>query len=159
MKATISKLYCMAMFAFCFFIFNTVQAAAPQISYQVHVAGYGWLKWVSNGAGAGTTGQGRQMEAIRIRSNVPIIYQVHVAGYGWLDWVSNGEGAGTTGQGRQMEAIRIKIAGNYARKFNVYYRVHVAGYGWLNWVSNGKVAGTTGQGRQIEAIQIRLEYK
>jgi uncharacterized protein YjdB len=31
------------------------------------VAELGWLPWVSNGATAGTTGEGRRAEAIQIR--------------------------------------------------------------------------------------------
>jgi uncharacterized protein YjdB len=38
-----------------------------RVQYQVHVAGQGWLPWVSDGQMAGTTGQSRRMEAIRIQ--------------------------------------------------------------------------------------------
>ena len=155
MKTVLCKAFYIWAFAVCFLLSGTAQAA-PQVAYRVHVAGGGWLNWVRDGAVAGTTGQGRQVEAIIIQSDVPLLYQVHVAGYGWLNWVSNGEGAGTTGQNRQMEAIRIRVANRYANSYNVYYRVHVAGYGWLDWVRDGAGAGTIGQSRQIEAIQIKL---
>ncbi|MCF0142831.1 MAG: gamma-glutamylcyclotransferase, partial [Parasporobacterium sp.] len=36
------------------------------IFYRAHVQGIGWMNWVSNGAIAGTTGQGLRMEAIQI---------------------------------------------------------------------------------------------
>jgi uncharacterized protein YjdB len=37
------------------------------VAYQVHVAGYGWTGWVNDGAIAGTTGQGRRIEAIKVK--------------------------------------------------------------------------------------------
>jgi len=40
------------------------------VHYQAHVENIGWLPEVSDGQIAGTTGQGRQMEALRV----------------WLDW-------------------------------------------------------------------------
>ena len=159
MKCTLIKTYCTLLFFICFALFSTAQAAPPQVSYQAHISGYGWLNWVGNGKPSGTTGQNRRMEAIRIKANLPIVYQVHVSGHGWLNWVGNGDTAGTTGQNRRMEAIRIKINGQYAQRFDVYYRVHVSGYGWLNWVKNGAIAGTTGQSRQIEAIQIKFDSR
>ena len=94
-----------------FLIFNIAQAS-PQIAYQVHVSGYGWLDWVGNGSLAGTTGQGRPMEAIKIQvkgQSYDVYYRVHVANYGWLNWVKNGAIAGTTGQSRPIEAIQIKL--------------------------------------------------
>lgn len=43
--------------------------AAKVEAYQAHVAGLGWLPKVGPGATAGTTGQGRQLEAIAIYFN------------------------------------------------------------------------------------------
>ena len=131
--------------------------AAPSINYRVHVSGYGWMGTVSDGQIAGTTGEGRQMEAIIIDSNRDILsYCVHVKGDGWQSWRSSGDIAGTTGENKRMEAIRIQLNGSAANKYDVYYRVHVSGYGWMDLVSNGSVAGTVGESRRIEAIQIVL---
>ena len=66
-----------------------------------------------DGQMAGTTGQGRRIEAVKIRlENAPgwsVAYQVHAAGIGWMGWVKDGEVAGTTGQGRRIEAVAIKL--------------------------------------------------
>lgn len=130
------------------------------VEYRAHVAGFGWLGWVRNGATAGTTGQSRRMEAAQVRllsapGGMGICYRAHVAGLGWLGTVCNGGVAGTTGQSRRMEAITVNLTGAPAG-CSVQYRAHVAGLGWLGWVSNGAVAGTTGQSRQMEAMQVRL---
>jgi peptidyl-Lys metalloendopeptidase len=127
------------------------------VTYRAHVAGIGWLNSVQNGAIAGTTGQGRQMEAIQltlnnVSSGVGIEYRAHVGGIGWQGWVSNGATSGTTGQGRRMEAVEIRLT-NAPASCHVYYQAHVAGIGWQNWVMDGTTAGTTGQSRQMEAIK------
>ena len=135
----------------------------PGLRYQAHVAGLGWLGWVGDGEVSGTTGQSRQMEAVRIRlenapAGVRIKYRAHVAGLGWLNWVHNGDIAGTMGQSRRMEAVQIQLEGNPA-SIHVCYQAHVAGYGWLNWVCDGATAGTTGQSRRMEALRVRLQSR
>ncbi len=148
------------------FMVNTsvfaVQGPAA-ISYISHCSDIGWQAWKSNGNIAGTTGQSRQMEAIRIKLSGSvqggIQYRAHCSDIGWQGWKSNGNIAGTTGQGRQMEAIQIKLTGFAQNAYDVVYRVHVADRGWLSWVKNGATAGTTGQNRRIEAIQIKLQAK
>ena len=134
------------------------------ITYRAHIEGAGWLGWVQNGATAGTTGQGKRMEAAQIKlfdsSIGGVTYRAHTAEYGWMEWVSNGgTTAGTTGQSRRMEAIQIQLTGTIASQYNVVYRAHVANYGWLGWVQNGAVAGTTGQARRMEALEIKLVHK
>ena len=134
------------------------------ITYRAHIEGAGWLGWVQNGATAGTTGQGKRMEAAQIKlfdsSIGGVTYRAHTAEYGWMEWVSNGgTTAGTTGQSRRMEAIQIQLTGTIASQYNVVYRAHVANYGWLDWVQNGAVAGTTGQARRMEALEIKLVHK
>lgn len=132
-------------------------SSAGLIRYQVHVRDYGWLSEVAEGKIAGTTGQGRRMEAIKIDLegiDGILKYQVHVEQYGWLPEVLEGKMAGTTGESKRMEAIIIKLENS---SYSMKYRVHVKDIGWMNWVSSGKIAGTTGQSRRIEAIQIVLE--
>ncbi|HQZ84316.1 MAG TPA: hypothetical protein PLB21_01635, partial [Actinomycetota bacterium] len=41
-------------------------ADAPALTYSAHVANLGWLADVTSPSAAGTTGQARQMEALRI---------------------------------------------------------------------------------------------
>ena len=130
------------------------------VTYKAHVANIGWMKWVENGEIAGTTGQGKRIEAIRVKLDdaypgMGIKYRAHVAHLGWMYWVSNEEVAGTTGQNRQIEAIQIKLT-NAPIGYKVNYQAHGSHLGWLSWVSDGKIAGTTGQGRQMEAIRIKI---
>lgn len=139
------------------------EGTGTQVGYQAHVAGFGWVGWTRDGQVAGTTGQARRMEAVRIwledaPAGMRIRYRVHVAGFSWLNWVHDGDMAGTTGQYRRMEAIQIQLEGNPAN-LHVCYRAHVAGHGWLGWVCDGAAAGTTGQYRRMEALQIRLESR
>lgn len=96
------------------------------ITYQAHVGGLNignplggptgpaWMEWVRDGQIAGVTGQGRRIEALKIRlENAPgwrVEYRVHAADIGWMNWVKDGEVAGTTGQGRRVEAVEIRLA-------------------------------------------------
>jgi len=135
-------------------------AQGTEVSYSVHMANIGWGGYASNGETAGTTGQGRQIEALKVRVSSDIggsiRYDTHAADVGWLGWQEDDAIAGTEGQGRQIEAIKVQLTGRLARQFEVRYRVHMAGIGWSGWSSNGEEAGTTGQGRQLEAVEIRL---
>ena len=83
------------------------------IEYQAHVQDIGWENWVKDGAQAGTTGQNKKVEAVKIKlTNLPgysVMYRAYVQGQGWQDWVKDGEEAGTTGKNLRMEAIEIKI--------------------------------------------------
>ncbi|MEM9593629.1 MAG: hypothetical protein AAGD06_05175 [Acidobacteriota bacterium] len=137
-----------------------IQGGRAGVTYRAHVKSHGWLGWVHNGATAGTTGQGRRMEAAQIKltnppSGMGICYKAHVKGNGWLGTACNGATAGTTGQSRRMEAIQIWLTGAPSG-CSVEYRAHVRGQGWLGWVQNGATAGTTGQSRRMEALQVRL---
>ena len=142
---------------------SSADLPAHEVNYSARLSGMGWTKYSSNGETCGTTGQSRQMEAIRIRVNAPVSggirYNVYAAGVGWLGWVSNNEDAGTTGQSRLIEAIGIQLTGDLAEKYDVRYRVYATGIGWTNWSTNGENAGIIGQSRLIEAIQINMQEK
>lgn len=159
--------------------------ARPSISYVVHAQSYGWMQMKKDGENAGTTGQGKRLEAMAISLNLNGVtakdgtamtgglqYRVHAQSFGWMDWVdadTNGASAqslinrhayaGTTGQGKRLEAIQIKLSGKVAEEYEVFYRVHMQTYGWSSWTRNGQTAGTTGQGKRLEAIQIKLVEK
>lgn len=134
-----------------------------ELSYSVHCQSYGWMSEVAEGTTAGTSGQGKRLEAIKINAKTKcqgaIQYQVHVQSYGWMDWKQNGTAAGTSGKAKRLEAIRIRLTGEMANKFDVYYRVHAQSYGWLDWAKNGEGAGTQGKAKRLEAIQIVLVKK
>ena len=130
-----------------------------RVAYQAHTQGPGWWDWVTDGTIAGTTGEGRRVEAIRVKlgsdipSDIDVTYQAHVQGLGWMNWVSEGEIAGTTGLKKRMEAMRIKLT-NAPPGYSIFYQPYVERYGWMNWVSNGEQAGTTGESKRLEAIRI-----
>ncbi|MGN0286794.1 MAG: NlpC/P60 family protein, partial [Atopobiaceae bacterium] len=145
--------------------FSYVEPTA--IEYSLHCAGIGWQDSVRDGALAGTVGQGRQAEALRINlagegSNSisgQVNYRAHVQDAGWQGWVSNGQVAGTTGQSRRLEALQVTLSGQLAQFFDVYYQAQVADVGWLGWASDGQVSGSTGLGRAIEAVRVQLVLK
>lgn len=135
------------------------------MAVQTHVQDYGWQPAVSDTMIAGTTEQGRRVEALSMAlSNSTglsgnISYQVHVSGIGWMDITSAGNIAGTTGQGRQIEAVRVALSGNLANSYDVYYRAHVSYLGWLDWGKNGQPAGSMGAGIPIESLEARIVPK
>lgn len=129
-----------------------------------HIANYGWMNSVSEGAVIGTTGQSLRLEATKLyltdwNDNSAISYRAHVSDKGWLSWVNSGEVSGTTGEARALEAIQIKLTGDMAKLYDIYYRTHVADYGWLGWAKNGETAGTTGGRIRAEALQIKVVAK
>ena len=137
------------------------------VECRAHVAKYGWLSAVRDGATAGTTGESLRLEALRVTlrgsdyddgSSVEV--DANVSGLGWQGWdsPSPSEG-GTTGQYRAVEAVRLRLTGQAAQDYDVWYRVHAAGYGWMGWAKNGEDAGTTGLSCRLEAVQVRLVKK
>ncbi len=137
---------------------------APKLTYQAHCEKYGWQNAVSVGNIAGTVGEGRQLEGIKINlldtdGKSGVEYRAHVSNVGWQDWKNSGALAGTTGEARRMEAVEIRLKGNIANEFDIYYRMHVSKIGWMGWAKNGETAGTTGGSRQAEAIQIKIVAK
>ena len=146
---------------------------ADAISVEAHVSNVGWQAAVGNGGTAGTTGQSRAVEALRVRlsgelsARYTVWYRVHSAEFGWLGWACDGADAGSAGYGRAVQAVQVAVLpkgdpapGDTATPFvdrsseppSVSYRAHVAGIGWQGAVSDGAVPGTTGQGRALEAL-------
>ena len=135
------------------------------IQYEAHVSNIGWMSSKRDGSTAGTTGQSKAMEDLKVSilnpvSDGSVQINAHVSGVGWQGWdtPSASEG-GTTGQGRAVEAVRLRLTGSLARDYDVYYRVHASNIGWMAWAKDGEEAGTTGFGRSAEAVQIRLVNK
>lgn len=137
-------------------------SSPPALTYEAHVASLGWMGDVSSPATAGTTGQARQMEALRVAGGTladDIDYRAHVAGIGWLGWVGPGYLAGTTGQARQLEAVQARLTGSSAMDYRIACQAHVASLGWLPVVYDGATCGTTGQARRMEAVRLWLVAK
>lgn len=137
---------------------------AANLQYQVQGQDYGWQGTRNNDTIAGTTGQGKRLEAIKIYLDNngltgDVVYQAHVSGTGWQNAVTDGQLAGTVGQSRQMEAIKVTLTGQLAGYYNLYYRVHIQDVGWLAWTANDGIAGSTGLAKRIEAIQLTLIQK
>lgn len=97
---------------------GTGKAVDPKhlgITYSVHCQTYDWMDWVENGATAGTKGESKRMEAIRLQLTgdyalkYDIYYCVHAQTYGWLAWAKNGSNAGTAGLSKRLEALQIVL--------------------------------------------------
>lgn len=105
--------------------------AGVELAVDAHIQGVGWRtysgikKGASSGTGSssndpiiGTVGQGKRLEAIRIRvikkpesmRGKTIHAQAHVQGAGWVGAVGEGQVCGTTGQSRRLEAVKIWFA-------------------------------------------------
>lgn len=140
-------------------------------AYRAHVADYGWLAPVRDGQIAGTTGKGKQLEAIKITppEGLELSVKFHIRNKGWRTWsgikkgASSGEGSsandpiiGTVGESLRAEALEVNVISNTTGK-NLKYRVHVANYGWTDWVNHEYTAGTVGISKAIEAVQFVLE--
>ena len=147
-------------------LIGTIKEAmkARLVGYQTHVQDYGTQAYVYDGAMAGTEGECKRMESIRMKlpssMNSSIQYRSHVQNIGWeKKWASNGSLSGTTGQCKRLEAIQIKLSGDVAENYDVYYRVYAQDYGWLAWAKNGESSGTEGYAKRLEAIEVRLVPK
>lgn len=151
----------------CVYSYNPIvvnAAGKPTVAYTTHVEKIGWQGMVRNGGLAGTVGQGKRLEAIKINlENKPysgnIEYRTHVQSYGWQPWVKNGAVSGTSGQAKRIEAIQIRLTGDIANYYDVYYRIQVQSYGWLAWAKNGEYSGSAGYAKRMEAIQVVLVEK
>ena len=135
----------------------------PSVSYRAHVAGIGWQGAVSDGAVAGTTGQGRALEALSGsvswygHGSSSLEVRAHVSNLGWQGWTSGA--AGTTGRALAVEALQFRLSGEAASSYDVWYRVHCADYGWLGWAKDGASAGTVGLAKAVQAVQVVLVPK
>ena len=139
---------------------------ARLVGYQTHVQDIGTQAYVYDGDVAGTSGQAKRMESIRINlpstmaSEGKIEYRSHVQNIGWeKDWKQTNQLSGTTGKSLRLEAVQMKLSGDIAKEYDVYYRVHAQNFGWLGWAKNGEEAGTAGYSYRLEAIQVVMAPK
>ena len=69
----------------------------------------------SDGGMAGTAGQSRRLEAVRVSltgdmaRGYSVWYRMHSQSFGWLGWAHDGEEAGTTGLSKRAEAIDVQV--------------------------------------------------
>ena len=142
-----------------------VDDSKMHIQYEAHVSNIGWMSSKRDGSTAGTTGQSKAVEDLKVSILNPVEdgsvqINANVSGIGWQGWdaPSASEG-GTTGQGRAVEAVRLRLTGSLAKDYDVYYRVHASNIGWMAWAKDGEEAGTTGMSCSLEAVQIKLIKK
>ena len=128
-----------------------IQQQATQqrkVEYEAHIQNIGWQGTKYDGQTAGTVGESKRLEALRI--NCPgIKFKGHVQNIGWTSERVSGEIIGTAGEDLRLEAVQIF-------KYGIKYRVHVQNKGWTEWKNSGDVAGTVGESLRIEAIEIKL---
>lgn len=137
----------------------TASGSSANVAYRAHVQNIGWQGAKTNGATAGTSGEGKRVEALQIDIggvSGGITYRTHVQNAGWLGWASNGKVSGSSTVGLRIEALQIKLTGEAANKYDIWYRTHVQNVGWQSWVKNGSTAGTSGKGLRIEALEIQM---
>lgn len=133
----------------------------PSITYQIHLQSSDWMPLSNEFQVAGSVGQAKRLEAIRIHldnSNEAlggIKYSTHIQGIGWQNYVKNGNLSGTSGQSKRLEAIKIKLRGELAKTHDIYAQ----GVGWLDWAKNGQEAGTAGYAYRLKGVQIVLIEK
>ena len=149
------------------------------ISVEAHVSNVGWQAAVGNGGTAGTTGQSRAVEALRVRlsadlsARYTVWYRVHSAEFGWLGWACDGADAGSAGYGRAVQAVQVAVLpkgdpapGDTTCPFknrsddpaSISVRSHTSNIGWMSPVGGGSVAGTTGRGLPMEALEAQLGW-
>ena len=145
--------------------------------YQIHCQTYGWLSEVKNDAIAGTVGESKRVEAIRIKltgemaKHYDVYDRVLAQTFGWMGCAKNGEGAGSAGYSKRLEAVQIVLIekgsaapGSTANAYrestpSVAYQTHVQTYGWQAFVADGATAGTTGKSKRLESIVLKLQNK
>lgn len=152
---------------------------ASAVSVEAHVSNVGWQAAVGNGCTAGTTGQSRAVEALRLRlsgelsARYTVWYRVHSAGFGWLGWACDGAEPGSAGYGRAAQAVQVVVLpkgdpapGDTSCSFknrsdepaSITVRSHTSNIGWMSSVGSGSVAGTTGRGLPMEALEAQLDW-
>jgi uncharacterized protein YjdB len=123
------------------------------LQYQVHIQDIGWTDWQDAGTVAGTIGECKRLEAIKIQGEdgVEIQYRAHVENQGWQEWKNAGEVAGTTGQSLRMEALEIKC------NKPLEVQEHLEKVGWMpSSIGYDIVIGTVSKSLRMEAIKINL---
>lgn len=143
---------------------NAYREKMTRVRYEAHVQDIGWQGQVENDAIAGTIGQNKKVEALKIQLSEQefkgdVEYSVYVEGEGWQNYVSNGKISGTVGKNKKIEAVSIRLKGDIAEQYNIYYRVHSSDIGWQGWAKDGDKAGTEFLQKKVEAVQIQLVKK
>lgn len=144
------------------------------IRYRAHVSGAGWLPAVRDGQTAGTEGQGRRMEAIKITppEGCELDAYAHVQGIGnlYYDGIRRGKSSGTgssktdpiigtVARGLRLEALMFRVCKlpESLKGKKLRYQVHQQGTGWGRVHGDGEWAGSRGKSLRLEAVRIWFE--
>ena len=133
-------------------------AIISNLKYEAHIEGYGWTGWKQNGETAGTKGESRRLEAIRIDAPDYIVEaDAHLEGYGWINYgvINKDTIIGTTGESRRLECLRLKIKDKNGRTC-AKFRLHLEGTGDTCFTECDGICtlGSVGQSLRIEAIEM-----
>lgn len=125
------------------------------ILIRINIEGNQWLGPFKEGEVAGTTGQGKQIEAIELKmlNGTDVEYSVYVDGKGWSDWIPAGNVAGVPGSKKAIIGIKIKSDGSKGEDY-IICRAHVGGQGWDDFIDEGEVIGDLKH--RIEAIKVQV---
>lgn len=136
------------------------------IEYCPHVQTYGWLGYSKDGEWAGTKGQHKRLEALKITppDGVELEVTVHLQKIGDKTYKgiikSNTSTTdpiiGTVGEARRLEGISIKCVKNPTGR-KLKYQGHCQTYGDTKVCSEGEYCGTRGEAKRLEAIRIWFE--
>ena len=134
------------------------------VVYSAYMQTYkGKQSWVSDGATAGTPGEGKRVQKIQIKilprerfgEQPNVVYRMYRTKYKWSKkWNRNGEVSGvTSGSNLNHEALQMTVIGSRYTG-NIEYRAKGAGYSWMNWTTKNSTTGKPG--KRMEEIMIRL---
>lgn len=128
----------------------------PSVKYGVHVQNIGWMEEVHDGDQAGTIGQSKRIEAIRISfenmTGYNFRYRAYVEGqYNPTEWKSAGEVIGTVGESKRLEAIE------FDGDIMLEIQEHIQDMGWSPaYINNKGIIGNVGKSLRLEALKIKL---
>ncbi|MFJ5546136.1 hypothetical protein [Streptomyces sp. NPDC093225] len=127
------------------------------VRYQAHLRDVGWQAVTgADGAGVGTVGQSRPVEALRLSATGTggLWVRAHVQNVGWQPWVRIPDGGtaevGTTGRALRLEALEVRTD-----RGTLTGRAHVQGLGWQPRTRGQEIhLGTTGRSLAVEALAL-----
>lgn len=85
------------------------------IEYSAHCQSYGWMDWKTGGELAGTSGEYKRLEAIKVRLTgdlaqfYDVYYRSNINMYGWLGWAKNGDASGSQGYSIPINFIQVRL--------------------------------------------------
>jgi len=156
-------------------ITGTNLPAGASITYEVHGQYYGWTQDpvtsvnnqdINSAPVAGTTGESKRLEAVKIAiSGLPgyeVVYQVHGQYYGWTQDpvtsvnnqdINSAPVAGTTGESKRIEAIKIAIVKTDAEKAAEVTAINAV----MNAETTKTTADVTAATTAIQAVKDTVE--